>query len=95
MYRVNAIWLGLVHPQWRGLSYSVIHVLWRGIELSLGVRIVNLHTKRIAKLIDGHLDWSSYHFPVMVWDVQYEDSGLRFKMNDFYEYHWELLEEER
>ncbi len=63
------------------------------IELSLGVRIVNLHTNRIAKIIDGHLNWSSYHFPVMVWDVQYEDSGLRFKMNDFYEYHWELLEE--
>ncbi len=54
---------------------------------------MNLHTNRIAKIIDGHLNWSSYHFPVMVWDVQYEDSGLRFKMNDFYEYHWELLEE--
>lgn len=94
MNPVSVIWLGLALQHWRESFCYAIHVLWRVIELTLGVRIVNTHTKRIAKLIDGHLNWSSYHFPVMVWDVEYEDSGLRFKMNEFYEYHWKLLEEE-
>jgi hypothetical protein len=76
------------------LFCSVIHVSWRGFDLSLGIRIVNLHTKRIAKIVDGHLNWGDYEKPMMVWDVEYEDSGLTFRMNEHYELHWELLEEE-
>ena len=91
---MNVIWLGMALHNWRKLFCFVIHVSWRGIDLSLGIRIMNLHTKRTAKIIEGHLNWSDFDRPMMVWEVEYEDDGIIFRMNEFYEPHWDLVEED-
>jgi hypothetical protein len=62
--------------------------------VDLNVKIINKHTKRVANLIDGFLNWETYEQPMMVWDVIYLDSGIQFTMNENYEYHWDLLDSE-
>tara|TARA_B100002019_G_C21249141_1_gene590079 strand:+ start:1437 stop:1637 length:201 start_codon:yes stop_codon:yes gene_type:complete len=66
------------------------------MKMSLDVKIVNRHTKRKAKILDLDIipNWCGSENPMVVYSVEYLDDGLQFYMNEFYEAHWDLVDED-
>ncbi len=63
--------------------------------MSLDVEIINRHTKRKAKILDLDIihNWCGSDNPMVIYSVEYLDDGLQFYMNEFYEVHWDLVNE--